>query len=89
LSPPWTWTRDDRSTDFDALALDAEEEVEREVTDAEVLDYARRHGWEPVTKCSLCKRPLREDRMLPICEVCSRTMQSYVRHIPGGPGAVR
>jgi hypothetical protein len=79
MSAPWNWTRDDRSTDFDALALDAEEEVEREVTDAEVLDYARRHGWEPVTKCSLCDRPLGESRMLQICEVCEATARAHAR----------
>lgn len=79
MSAAWNWTRDEATTDFDALALLAEEEVEREVSDAEVLDYAKRHGWEPVTECMICERPLPEDRMASICASCERTAKAHAR----------
>lgn len=77
------------TSDSDGEVTDADQAREMAEDDGmeslgEVAKWLERHGWEPVTDCGICERPL-DDSGYPICSRCARTAQATARYFPEGP----
>ena len=81
----WLWTNDGQITDADGLRMEASDELDTYATDWEATLYAIREGWEPITECNQCERPLPEDHMRMLCERCEGVARATARYFPEGP----
>jgi hypothetical protein len=85
-----TWYfRDESTIDLDNLVMAAEDEAMRDLTDAEVADYAEREGWKPCTTCHVCDRPLKDHDPAPLCKRCRSTAEATARAFPEGHEAFK
>ena len=73
------YRRDEDSLDAEGLRMEAEDAEDRDLTDWEVILWAIEHGWEPVTRCDLCERPLPADAPLPLCSRCEDAARAHAR----------
>ena len=62
---------------LEAIREAVEDELLRDATLADLRAYVERRGLEPVTRCQLCERKLKDGG--PLCATCRSACQAHAR----------